>query len=176
MKKAKIKKGFYNPSCYAWVEKNIKDGNIMVSWFMNYDYNIDSYALTTYTYKVLFSDDINYALLYSEDEKAMYIADIANVEMLGDEIQVGDKVRVINSGKNYPNYESFFRYYKDKIDAKYLVRYQYTRSMEEDDYEYRDFVVEFIGKHLDYDINLYVIENILTNQVWLIEESGIEKC
>lgn len=174
--RAKIKKGFYNPSCYAWVEQNIKDGNIMVSWFMNYDYIIDSYALTTYTYKVLFSDDINYALLYSEAEKAMYIAEIGNVEMLENEIQVGDKVRVVNSGKNYPNYESFFRYYRDEIDIQHMIRYQYARTMEEENYNNREFTVVFIGKHLEYDINLYVIRDNISNQVWLIEESGIEKC
>ena len=175
MKRAKIKKGFYNPSCYAWVEQNIKGGNIMVSWFMNYDYAIDSYALTTYTYKVLFSD-ICYALLLCEEEKAMYIADISNVEMLENEIQVGDKVKVINCGKNYPNYESFFKYYEDKIDIGYMIRYQYTRSMKEEDCNNREFIVGFIGKHLEYDINLYVIKDTLSKKVWLIEESGIEKC
>ena len=172
MKRAKIKKGFYNPSCYAWVEQNIKDGNIMVSWFMNYDYIIDSYALTTYTYKVLFSD-INYALLYSEAEKSMYIAEISNVEMLGEEIKVGDEVKVVNCGKNYPNYEKFFIHYRDEIDIKCMIEYQYTKTMEANN---REFIVEFVGKHLEYDINLYVIRDTLSNQVWLIEESGIEKC
>jgi hypothetical protein len=173
--RARIKKGFYNPSCYAWVEQNIKGGNIRASWFMDYDYIIDSYALTIYRYKVLFSD-ICYALLYSEEEKAMYIAEISNVEMLENEIQVGDTVKVINSGKNYPNYESFFKYYRSEIDIQHIIRYQYARSMEEENYNNRKFTVVFIGKHLEYDINLYVIRDTLTNQVWLIEESGIEKC
>lgn len=175
MKEAKVKKGFYNPSCYAWVEQNIKDGNIMVSWFMNYDYNIDSYALTTYTYTVLFSD-INYALLLCKEEKAMYIAEISNVEMSENTIRIGDNVKVINCGKNYPNYESFFRYYKDEIPTKDIIRYQYSRKMEEENYENREFIVKFVGKHLDYDINLCVIKDTFTKQVWLIEESGIEKC
>ena len=173
--RAKIKNGFYNPKCYCWVEQNIKDGNIKVSWFMDYDYIIDSYALTTYTYKVLFSD-ICYALLYSEEEKAMYIAEISNVEMLENEIQVGDEVRVVNSGKSYPTYENFFKYYRNEIATHHMIRYQYARSMEEENYNNRKFTVVFIGKHLEYDINLYVIRDTLTNQVWLIEESGIDKC
>lgn len=88
-----------------------------------------------------------------------------------DEINVGDKVKVIHTGKLYTSYDTFFTHY----DLAYLgTRYQYMVDVLPLNFLDSNFTVAFKGKHPAFDDTLYVIQDD-DGRAYLIGEKGIEK-
>lgn len=106
----------------------------------------------------------NGQILWDEDQEYIIIEEAPEVKP--DTIEIGDTVKVIDSGKCYSTYSDWF----NKFAPKYASRYAYGQSVE------KGFVGKVIAKHahgLGGDM-LYAIQN-LGYEVYLIGEKGIEK-
>ena len=82
---------------------------------------------------------------------------------------IGQRAVITNSGVSYTTYENFF--IENAIDEKYAKRYDYDVTPSEED----AYIVVGDGYHCYYDrIKIYVLQNIATHRVYLVEEKGIE--
>lgn len=84
------------------------------------------------------------------------------------EFKIGDIVKVIDTGKTYSTYEKWI----EKYAPEYI-----------DDYSNKSFDVPFkgdlyrvitTGKHMMYDVNLVLIQNEYSDQVYIISEDGLK--
>ena len=88
-------------------------------------------------------------------------------------IEVGDKVKIVDVGKSYSTYCSWFK--ENNVDVDIVARYQYGRFLESVSHvEEMEFKVLAKGEHESEDKMLYAIESPGCG-VYLIGEDGIKK-
>lgn len=80
--------------------------------------------------------------------------------------KVGDKVKIIDRGLQYPRYSSFI---KDNL-SKRLNDFVWGDIVNCN----KEYKVLFIGKHEKGDINLCIIEDLNTKQIYIIDSIGVE--
>lgn len=88
-----------------------------------------------------------------------------------DEIKVGDKVHIINSGLIHRGYVDWVEHHiRAGRDLRYKFDYGNAPSMS------NDFKVKYIAKHLSCDELLAYIQDLLTDRCYVIEVKGLKKC
>lgn len=122
------------------------------------------------TYKIIYKTEIT-----AENKEEMIkkvIEDFKNnIPRIETEIEIGNFVKVIDAGKCYSTYTSFFG--ENHIDIEIAARYSFNESMHNGDV----FKVIGVGRHCHTDVKIYVVkECIYCGKVFLIGEDGIEPC
>lgn len=104
-------------------------------------------------------------------EVATLIGDVREIEVEKTEINsslVDYPARVTCEGLSYTTYVDFFR--ENLIEQQYTARYDYGIAADEED-SYR---VVGEGYHNLTDKKIYVLQNIDTSRVYLVEEGGVK--
>ncbi|MDU6995945.1 MAG: hypothetical protein E6356_13880 [Terrisporobacter othiniensis] len=117
-------------------------------------------------YKIYNKNGIRYA------SKSFYISEGCKITNFDDlfknesKFKVGDKVRVINKGKQYSTYRDFI---KNKL-PKRLKDFKYGDIVPCDE----EYKVVFVEKREDDNEYICVIEDLNTKQIFMIEDKGID--
>lgn len=81
--------------------------------------------------------------------------------------KLGNKVKVINNGYTYSTYETWIN--------KYAMQYKKAWKEEELPNKNNEYIIKVKAPHEDgFDIYLYLIQDIKTKQVYIIDKRGIE--
>lgn len=81
--------------------------------------------------------------------------------------KVGNKVKVIKNGYTYSTYETWIN--------KYAMQYKKAWKEEELPNKNNEYIIKVKAPHEDgFDIYLYLIQDIKTKQVYIIDKRGIE--
>lgn len=136
------------------------------------EYNV--YKTVYKSYKAYFLVECNSKIEIDGNKyPSLCLVDIDDVEQIKD-IEVGDKVKVINDGLIYTTYGKFF--IDNNLENYLMINYQYNNSDIDMDDKY---VVKYIGKHKDNGRTICVIKEVSwsedSGRVYLIEIDGIRK-
>ena len=129
--------------------------------------NCEKYFLVESNISIIEIDENKYSIL------CLVHAD--DVEEVRDrDIEVGDKVKVINDGLIYSTYGDFFT--ENNLEPYLMINYQYNNSNIDMDDKY---VVEYIGTHISNNRKICVIKEVswsrTSGKVYLIEIDGLKK-
>lgn len=80
--------------------------------------------------------------------------------------KVGNKVKVIKNEYTYSTYEAWIN--------KYAMQYKKEWNKEEIPYKNNEYIIRIKAPHRSFNIDLYLIQDIKTKQVYIIEDKGIE--
>lgn len=80
--------------------------------------------------------------------------------------KVGNKVKVIKNKYTYPAYEAWIN--------KYAMQYKKEWNKEEIPYKNNEYIIRVKAPHHLFNIDLYLIQDIKTKQVYIIDDKGIE--
>lgn len=167
----KFIKGAENVCPTEWFYRNLRCANIKTE------------SIIEYTKHCIFVEDWEYEVIF-KDEKYVLVKSIFGSVLCGrvedivetkDEIKVGDKVKVIDDGMIYPNYNDFF-IENNNIDIYLTTNYQYDRHNIDTKLIYK---VRYIGKHSVDNSKICLIQEIRAEskngKVYLINMDGLEK-
>lgn len=80
--------------------------------------------------------------------------------------KVGNKVKVINNEYTYSTYDTWIN--------KYAMQYKKEWNKEEIPYKNNEYIIRVKAPHGLFNIDLYLIQDIKTKQVYIIDDNGIE--
>ena len=80
--------------------------------------------------------------------------------------KVGNKVKVINNGYTYSTYDTWIN--------KYAMQYKKEWNRKEIPYKNNEYIIRVKAPHGLFNIDLYLIQDIKTKQVYIIDDKGIE--
>lgn len=87
--------------------------------------------------------------------------------------KVGQYVKVVNPGECYTTYSDFFTY--NNVPINIAVKYQYCRSLADEDYNNQTYVIDFIGKHhWKGERPMYVIHDVVSGMTYLVNERALK--
>lgn len=87
--------------------------------------------------------------------------------------KVGQKVKVVKPGECYTTYSDFFT--NNNVPMNIAVKYQYDRSLEDEDYNDQTYVIDFIGKHhWEGEAPMYVIRDVYSDRAYLVNERALK--
>jgi hypothetical protein len=87
--------------------------------------------------------------------------------------KVGQKVKVVKPGGCYPTYSDFFTDNNVPIDI--AIRFQYCRSLADEDYNDQTYIVDFVGEHhCKGEGALYVIHDMRSCRTYLVNEYALK--
>ena len=87
--------------------------------------------------------------------------------------KVGQKVKVVKPGECYTTYSDFFT--DNHVPMNIAIRYQYGRSLEDEDYNDQTYIIDFVGKHhWKGEYALYVIRDERSGRTYLVNECGLK--
>lgn len=157
-----IRDKVYNLKPLIWFEDNLMDSNISVSNLI--EYNCDTFVPVG-MYDLIFKDK-RYALIKNKNK--VYCVTPESIE----NFKLGDIVKITNTGRIYSYYKEYFTEEND-ISKDTCCHWQYGKSPKDSDVE-DYYKIIHIGKHYCNGITLFVIQNILNKNVYLIGEEGVE--
>lgn len=80
--------------------------------------------------------------------------------------KVGNKVKVINNEYTYSTYDTWIN--------KYAMQYKKEWNRKEIPYKNNEYIIRVKAPHGLFNIDLYLIQDIKTKQVYIIDDNGIE--
>lgn len=80
--------------------------------------------------------------------------------------KVGNKVKVINNEYTYSTYDTWIN--------KYAMQYKKEWNRKEIPYKNNEYIIRVKAPHGLFNIDLYLIQDIKTKQVYIIDDKGIE--
>lgn len=80
--------------------------------------------------------------------------------------KVGNKVKVINNEYTYSTYEAWIN--------KYAMQYKKEWNKGEIPYKNNEYIIRVKAPHGLFNIDIYLIQDIKTKQVYIIDDNGIE--
>lgn len=87
--------------------------------------------------------------------------------------KVGQKVKVVKPGECYTTYSDFFT--ENNVPIDIAIRYQFCRSLEDEDYNNQTYIVDFVGKHRwKSEGALYVIHEVCSIRTYLVNERALQ--
>lgn len=87
--------------------------------------------------------------------------------------KVGQKVKVVKPGECYTTYFDFFTY--NHVPINIAVKYQYYRSLSDEDYNDQTYVIDFVGKHhCKSESALYLIHDVASGRTYLVNERALK--
>lgn len=131
-----------------------------------YEYTDWEYFKEDTCYKIYNKNGIRYAsksFYISEGHKIINFDDLFKTES---KFKVGDKVKVIDKGKQYSTYSDFI---KNKL-PKRLKDFKYGEIVPCDE----EYKVVFVEKREDDNEYICVIEDLNTKQIFMIQDIGVE--
>lgn len=82
------------------------------------------------------------------------------------DFKVGNKVKVIDKLYTYSTYETWIN--------KYAMQYKKEWNRKENPYKNNEYIIRVKAPHGLFNIDLYLIQDIKTKQVYIIESKGLE--
>lgn len=87
--------------------------------------------------------------------------------------KVGQTVKIVKPGECYTTYNDFFT--NNNVPIGTATRYQYDRSLEDEDYNDQTYIVDFVGKHhWQSEGALYVIHEVCSARTYLVNERALK--
>lgn len=80
--------------------------------------------------------------------------------------KVGNKVKVINNEYTYSTYDTWIN--------KYAMQYKKEWNRKEIPYKNNEYIIRVKAPHGLFNIDIYLIQDIKTKQVYIIDDNGIE--
>lgn len=82
------------------------------------------------------------------------------------DFKIGDKVKVIKNEYTYSTYEAWIN--------KYAMQYKKEWNRKKIPYKNNEYIIRVKAPHDLFNIDIYLIQDIKTKQVYIIDEKGIE--
>lgn len=87
--------------------------------------------------------------------------------------KVGQKVKVVKPGGCYTTYGDFFT--NNNVPLDIAIRYQYGRSLTDEDYNDQTYIIDFVGEHCwKSECVLYVIHEVRSCRTYLVNEYALK--